>query len=207
MADSRYKVMLLFGPPGAGKGTQGRILASIPGLYHLATGDMFRSLDPASPLGKRVTGYSSKGELVPDDLTIELWQQHLRDKIESNVFRPDHDLLILDGIPRSAAQAEAMDLYLDVLAILHIRPPSIEDMVQRLKRRAMLEGRRDDADEAVIRRRFQVYEEETAPVLGHYPKGIIREVSAVGAPIQVLQRILEILVPTCLEKFRNPLSG
>lgn len=205
MANARYKAMLLFGPPGAGKGTQGKILANIPGLCHVATGDMFRSLDPASALGRRVTEYSSRGELVPDALTIELWQDYMQGKINALTYRPENDLLILDGVPRSDAQATAMEQYIDVLAIIHLKPPSIENMVQRLKRRAINEGRRDDADEGVIRRRFEVYDQETAPVLNHYPPNLVSEVPAVGLPIEVLDLILHVLAPVC-RKFANPLG-
>ncbi|MHC4992094.1 MAG: adenylate kinase family protein, partial [Planctomycetota bacterium] len=112
--DEPYRVLLLFGPPGSGKGTQGRMLEVIPGLHHLATGDMFRSLDPDSPLGQRVRTYSSKGELVPDDLTVELWQDYLKKQIEEGAYRPEFDLLMLDGIPRSVAQAESLSKHVEV---------------------------------------------------------------------------------------------
>lgn len=201
-----YVVAMLFGPPGAGKGTQGRILGCVPGMHHLATGDMFRGLDPTSSLGKRVAAYSSKGELVPDDLTVELWADHLRQQIADGWFRPDADLLVLDGIPRSVCQAKALSSYVDVVAVIHLHPPDIEDMVGRMMRRAEREGRDDDADEAVIRRRFEVYDRETAPVLSYYDAALVHDLDPTGTPIQVLQRVLGVLAPICGERFGNPLA-
>src|SRR5688572_21597402 len=100
MAD-RYRAVLLFGAPGVGKGTQGKLLGQIPGIRHLATGDMFRSMDKKSPLAREVLGFMSRGELVPDELTVQLWQQHVKDLIQSGKYSPTSDLLVLDGIPRS----------------------------------------------------------------------------------------------------------
>ena len=111
----RYKTLLLFGPPGVGKGTQGKLLSNIPGLRHLATGDMFRSLDPASELGRKFHDVSSRGELVPDELTIACWQKYVCGLVSGGGYAPSRDILILDGIPRSVTQAEAMDEHIDVL--------------------------------------------------------------------------------------------
>lgn len=205
MAD-RYKSLLLFGPPGVGKGTQGKILGQIPGMFHLATGDIFRALDKDSELGKQFMHYSSRGELVPDDLTIRVWQQYLKDQIEAGAFDPKADLLILDGIPRSTNQAEIIDDHAEVLKIIHLGCPDMDEMVERMKRRARQQNRHDDADEDVIRRRFQVYEQETAPVLSHYPKDKIAEVNALGSPAEILHRILKEVVPVYNQHFGNPLG-
>ncbi|MEC8559944.1 MAG: nucleoside monophosphate kinase [Planctomycetota bacterium] len=203
----RYKTILLFGAPGAGKGTQGKILGKIPGFFHLACGDVFRSLDINSELGKDFLKYSSKGELVPDELTIEMWSKNVHAQTVLSLFKPTSDLLILDGIPRNLNQAKAMDAYLDVLLVIHLVCPNMDDMVLRMKRRALKENRLDDADESVIRHRFDVYAEETQPVLGHYDAGIVREIDALGSPAKVLQHVLEVLVPVQDEHFRNPLGG
>ena len=202
----RYKVLLLFGPPGAGKGTQGKLLSMLPSMLHLATGDMFRALAPESELGKRVATYSSRGELVPDELTVQLWQEHVAGRVERGEYDPTCMLLVLDGIPRTPDQAEAMSDLIEVLGIIHLTVADIETMVQRIKKRAEREGRKDDADEAVIRRRFEVYENETAPVLGHYPQELLTPVDALGMPIEVLQRVLTAVVPIMSGRFRNPLE-
>ena len=201
-----YRSILLFGPPGVGKGTQGELLGAVPGFRHLATGDMFRGLDKASELGKEFVSYSSRGELVPDELTIRLWQQHVAGLVDAGTYRPDRDILVLDGIPRSVAQAEALDDKIEVLAILHLVCPDIDEMVQRMKGRALKQGRQDDADESVIRRRFEVYEAETAPVLGHYDAKLVRDIDAVGKPARVLMDVLAAVAPLHDDSFGNPLE-
>ena len=89
MMSTRYPSILLFGPPGVGKGTQGQILGSIPGFFHLATGDMFRSLDKESEIGMEFTRYSSQGLLVPDFLTVRLWRQHVEQLIARELYNPE----------------------------------------------------------------------------------------------------------------------
>jgi adenylate kinase len=203
----RYKTILLFGAPGAGKGTQGKILGQIPGFFHLACGDVFRSLDVSSDLGKEFLAYSSRGELVPDDLTIRMWQQNVHAQTVLSRYKPRTDLLILDGIPRNLGQARAMDQHIEVLEVIHLVCPDLEQMVSRMRRRALKENRLDDADERVIRRRFDVYHAETAPVLKHYDPKIVREVDAMGSPSSVLQKVLTVVVPVQDAHFRNPLAG
>ncbi len=203
----RYKTVLLFGAPGAGKGTQGKILGQIPGFFHLACGDVFRSLDTTSDLGQEFLKYSSKGELVPDSLTVEMWRQNMHAQTVLSLFKPRSDLLVLDGIPRSLPQAEALDEYIDVLRVIHLVCKNKDEMIKRMKQRAIKENRLDDADESVIRKRFQVYDDETSPVLEHYSSTLIREVDAIGSPARVLEHVLEELVPVQDEHFRNPLGS
>ena len=201
----RYKTVLLFGAPGAGKGTQGKILGQIPGFFHLACGDVFRSLDTTSDLGAKFLDFSSRGELVPDELTIEMWRQNMHAQTVLSLFKPKVDLLVLDGIPRNLGQAEALAPYLDVLSIIHLVCPVLDAMIQRMKKRAIKENRLDDADERVIRRRFEVYDRETSPVLQYYPAKLVTEVSAMGSPAEVLEHVLEAVVPVQNTHFHNPL--
>ena len=126
----RYKTILLFGAPGAGKGTQGKILGKIPGFFHLACGDVFRSLDTTSDLGQKFLQYSSKGELVPDELTVEMWRQNMHAQTVLSLYKPKVDLLVLDGIPRSLGQAKALEPYIDVLKIIHLVCPDLDAMVE-----------------------------------------------------------------------------
>jgi adenylate kinase len=203
----RYQTVLLFGAPGAGKGTQGKILGSIPGFFHLSCGEVFRSLDMTSDLGKKFLQYSSRGELVPDDVTVRMWQENMHAQTILSRYKPKQDLLVLDGIPRNVAQARLLQKHLDVLLVVHLVCPDKERMFDRLRRRALKENRVDDAREDVIRRRWEVYEEETHPVLAFYPKGIIREVNAMGSPARVLEHILGVVVPVQEAHFSNPVSG
>src|SRR5690554_3491712 len=113
--NQRYKSVLLFGAPGAGKGTQGRVLGSVPGFYHFACGDVFRSIDIHSELGRVFYEYSSRGELVPDDVTIKMWAENMHARRIIGSYKPRIDLLVLDGIPRTLEQARLLDQYVDVL--------------------------------------------------------------------------------------------
>jgi adenylate kinase len=203
---TRFKTVLLFGMPGVGKGTQGKILGHIPGFFHLACGEVFRSLDVNSPLGHQFMQYSSRGELVPDELTIEMWKNNVHAQTVLSLFKPKVDLLILDGIPRNVPQAKAMQEHLEVLRVVHLICTDQDAMVHRMRRRALKENRFDDADEKVIRRRFEVYERETRPVLEFYPAPIVSEIDAMGSPAEVLQHVLEVLVPIQNAHFRNPLG-
>jgi adenylate kinase len=203
----KYQTILLFGAPGAGKGTQGSILGRIPGFFHLSCGEVFRSLDIHSELGKIFYQYSSKGELVPDKVTVDMWVENVHAQTVLGLYKPHDDLLVLDGIPRNPNQAELMDEHIDVLGIIHLVCADKEAMIKRLRRRALKENRIDDAKEDVIRNRWRVYEEETAPVLDHYPDSIIHDVDAVGSPAAVLQHVLSIIVPIQDTHFNNPLGG
>jgi adenylate kinase len=192
---NRYSSILLIGPPGVGKGTQGKLIGAIPGFFHLATGDMFRSLDKESEIGLEFTRYSSQGLLVPDFLTVRLWRQHVEQLIARELYAPTSDILVLDGIPRSQPQAETMRDYIDPCMIIHLVCENIDEMVGRMKNRATEQGRPDDTDETVIRRRFEVYQEQTAPVLACYDQEIIYDIDALGTQAEVLLRILSKVVP------------
>lgn len=202
----RYRTILLFGAPGSGKGTQGKILGQIPGFYHLSCGEVFRTLNTKSDLGKIFVEYSSKGLLVPDDVTIRMWKENIHAQEVLSLYKPDDDILVLDGIPRSVPQAKIMDQYIEVLEIIHFVCSNEDKMFERLRKRALKENRVDDAREDVIRRRWRVYQEETKPVLEHYPKDIIKAVDALGSPARVLEHILELVVPIQDAHFRNVLD-
>jgi adenylate kinase len=203
----RYQTVLLFGAPGAGKGTQGKILGQIPGFYHLSCGEVFRTLDMSSELGRTFLEHSSKGLLVPDDLTIKMWQQNMHARTVLSEYKPHHDLLVLDGIPRNAHQAKLLQKHVNVLLVIHLVCKDKEKMIARLRRRALKENRIDDAKEDVIRKRWDVYERETFPVLQCYPASIVKEVEATGSPARVLEHILEWVVPIQESHFNNPITG
>ncbi|MBI1338440.1 MAG: AAA family ATPase [Phycisphaera sp.] len=199
----RYRTVLLFGAPGAGKGTQGKILGAIPGFYHFACGDVFRSIDIKSELGRIFYDYSSRGELVPDEVTVKMWAQNIRAHTILSDYKPNDDLMILDGIPRTVPQAKIMDQHIDVLKVVHLVCKDQEKMFERLRRRALKENRFDDADEKVIRRRWAVYEKETKPVLDHYPADRVVEVDSMGSPARVMHDILEIVEPIQTQHFKR----
>ena len=189
----KYRTLIMFGAPGSGKGTQGKVLGAIPNMLHFSSGDAFRALDPNSELGKTFKEYSTKGLLVPDELTIRLCVDHINKLAQSGKFNPETDTLILDGIPRSVAQATALQATVDVKAVLNLACSSYEDLVQRMKKRAIKEGRADDADENVIRERFATYDRQTKPLLDFYGAGVVKTVDALQSPIKVLQEVLKII--------------
>jgi adenylate kinase len=191
----RYKSILLFGAPGSGKGTQGKIIGSIPGFYHSATGDIFRSLDLQSEMGRIFWEYAGKGKLVPDEITIRLWKQYIQGLEMINQFHPHNEILVLDGIPRNLKQAQLLDETIDVVKVIHLVCSDLSKMIERLRRRALRENRFDDASDEVIRRRLEVYERDTRPVLNYYsPERVVR-VEATMSQIRVLSRLVEFLVP------------
>ncbi len=191
----RYKTVLLFGAPGSGKGTQGKILEAIPGFYHSATGDIFRSLDLQSEMGRIFWQYSSRGELVPDEFTVKLWKNYINGMEMINQFHPESQLLVLDGIPRNKQQAELLDETIDVVKIIYLVCADMKKMIERLRRRALKENRFDDANDKVIQHRLEVYEHETKPVLDHYPAEKIARVDATMNQLAVLAEIIRVLAP------------
>jgi adenylate kinase len=189
-----YRTILLFGAPGAGKGTQGKVLGMIPNFFHCACGDVFRNLTIESPIGRVFVEYSSRGELVPDEPTIELWRQSIEMNTRTGRFAPEKDMLVLDGIPRNAHQAEMLRNTLEVLAIIYLRSTNLENLVHRIQRRALKENRLDDASLEVIRGRLKHYEDETKPVLNFYGKHLVHRIDADQTPAKVLLDILRNIV-------------
>jgi adenylate kinase len=191
----KIKTILLFGAPGSGKGTQGKMLGTLPGFRHLACGDVFRSIDLNSEVGKVFLQYSSKGELVPDDFTVRLWREHIDKLIHTGAFRPESTVLVLDGIPRNVHQARMLDPYIEVVKLIALRATHDRgEMVRRLKSRALKENRLDDANERTIQHRLEVYDTESRPVLAYYPKEKRVDVDALQSPIEVAHDILSVIL-------------
>ncbi len=174
--------LLLLGPPGAGKGTQAKRLATALGIPHVSTGDMLRlAVSEGTELGRKVEAIMAAGELVPDDLMIAV--------VEDRLARSDAQCgYLLDGFPRTAAQADALaGDAIDGVVLLEV---SDAEIVSRLIRRAEQEGRTDDTED-VIRRRLEVYREQTAPLIGLYQeRGMLHEVDGVGSVEEVLARVV-----------------
>jgi adenylate kinase len=192
MADARnkYRTILLFGMPGSGKGTQGAVLGQLPDLVHVSMGDVFRKIPKYGKFGQEIERYTSKGALVPDDLTVRIWERHVQILEWQELLLPGQHTLILDGVPRNYTQAERLDHVLDVIQIFHLH---INDEVragERLKARALRENRLDDMNEEVIRRRLKTYYDETYKTLSFYPPELVFDVDAGQSPIDVLRDII-----------------
>jgi adenylate kinase len=189
----KYRTILLFGAPGSGKGTQGKILGSIPNFFHFACGDAFRNLRIDDPIGRVFIEYSSRGQLVPDEPTINLWAKNIQASTLDGEFHPDRDTLVLDGIPRNSRQAEMLKDTLEVKAVFNLTCSDQDKMIERLQRRALRENRLDDANLEVIKKRLDTYEKETRPVLDYYGPKLVHNIDSTQPPLHVLRQILDIL--------------
>tara|TARA_R110000737_G_scaffold2923_12_gene9441 strand:+ start:36338 stop:36841 length:504 start_codon:yes stop_codon:yes gene_type:complete len=156
---------------------------------------MFRTLDRHSEIGKVFNQYSSRGELVPDEVTIKMWQEYVHAQTVLSLYKSHDDLLCLDGIPRTVAQTKAMKEFIEVRGIVHLVASDPEAMVARLQKRAIEQKRVDDAKIDVIRNRLDVYERETRPVLDQFDPSLVHEVNAIGTPASVLGEVLRVLAP------------
>jgi adenylate kinase len=190
----RYSSFILTGAPGSGKGTQGAILGEIPRFYHFSMGDAFRSLDTRTEIGQEFVRYSGAGQLVPDELTIRFFRTQLDARADLHDFKPDIDILVLDGIPRNRRQAELLTEHLDVLHLFHLSCPDRAQLITRLRKRALKSGRLDDASEEVIHHRIRTYEEETKELLGFYPEDRRTTIDADQPPVKVLADILHVVL-------------
>lgn len=181
--------IVLFGPPGAGKGTQSEKMLEHYGLVHISTGDVFRALDPESDLAKLAKSYSDKGNLVPDEITIEI--------LENEVSKhPNAKGVIYDGFPRTNAQAAALDKFLegkgDSITLMVALDVPEDELKDRLIKRAEVSGRADDADPAIIQTRIDNYNAQTAPVADFYDdQGKLRKVHGVGSIEEIFERICD----------------
>jgi adenylate kinase len=193
-ANHKYKSILLFGMPGSGKGTQGAILNGLPSLIHVSMGDIFRKIPRNGKFGREIERYTSLGDMVPDDLTVRIFQRHLMIMEMQELLMPEVHSLVLDGLPRTYAQAERLAGVLDVIQIFHLKINDTKQTMDRLRARALSENRLDDMSDDVIHRRLQTYYDETFKTLSFYPTELIFEVEAGRRAIEVLCDIANRLV-------------
>ncbi len=184
------KNIILFGPPGSGKGTQAKTLEQQHGLIQISTGDLFRyELGNQTELGVLAQSYMSKGKLVPDEVTIKMLERKYNEHTAAVG-------VILDGFPRTVAQAVALDKMMETrgeeIAMLISMEVDEEELVQRLLLRGIDSGRADDANEGVIRKRLQVYQDETHPVLDYYAEqGKVIRINGMGSVDKVFAKLVE----------------
>ena len=183
--------IILLGPPGAGKGTQGHRLSKRYGIPEISTGDILRlAVGNGTQLGIEAKRYMDRGALVPDAIIIGIVRERLGQPDATKGF-------ILDGFPRNVAQAEALTemLQRSAMALDHVLSIEVpeEELLKRLTGRRQIEGRQDDSDEA-IRHRLEVYRQETAPLIAYYQQqGLLRPIPGLGTVEDVFQRIVAVL--------------
>lgn len=182
--------IVLFGPPGAGKGTQSQKLIKKYNLKHISTGDIFRKhLDEGTELGKEARKYMDEGNLVPDEVVIGMVGETINENLHCDGF-------IFDGFPRTVAQAKALDELLgkfdmNIDGMVALEVPE-EELKSRIRERGKTSGRSDDQDETKIKNRIQVYKDETLPVAEYYKKqGKLATVNGVGSIDEIFQQICE----------------
>ncbi|MDR2848685.1 MAG: adenylate kinase [Bacteroidales bacterium] len=185
--------IVLFGGPGAGKGTQASLLTETFGLMHLSTGDMLRKeIALGSELGKIAGGIISNGELMPDELVIDMIREHIRQYPEAKGF-------IFDGFPRTQAQALALDKLLEeknqqITAMVAL-DVSVDELTTRLLKRGEVSGRADDRSIDVIQNRIEVYHHKTAPIIDYYrAQGKYHPVDGLGSIEDIFARLKQVIL-------------
>ncbi len=184
--------IILFGKPGAGKGTQAEFLKEKYNLTHLSTGDIFRfNIKNETALGKLAKSYIDIGDLVPDDVTIKMLEDAVNKNLDTNGF-------LFDGFPRTLEQAEKLDLFLatkhwKVTAIIALEADD-EILIHRILERGKTSGRVDDQDEEKIRRRYEEYNEKTAPLMEYYTvQNKFYPVSGTGTIAEITERLSTVI--------------
>ncbi len=184
--------LVLFGKPGAGKGTQAAFLKKQFNLVHISTGDLFRSnIKNETPLGVLAKSYMDQGDLVPDQVTIDM----LETEVDQN---PQAKGFIFDGFPRTEAQAGALDAFLsekqmEISATIALEAAD-DTLVERLLERGKTSGRTDDQDESKIRNRFEEYNQKTAPLRDYYSKqNKFHSINGIGSIVEITHRLTELI--------------
>ena len=195
MPNDKYRAILIFGPPGIGKGTQAKLLGNLEGFLHFSTGDMVRGLraDPKmknSDIGKKVTELIDAGNFVPDDLIVRLFYQTLEQYIQNGKYKPLKQTLILDGIPRNVPQTAMINSKIDVVKIIYLTSSDDNVLAERIEKRARLDGRKDDTRE-ILMKRLETYRKETVAVLQKYSMDLIIEIDGFGKVENIRDEILE----------------
>ena len=191
----KYRALVLFGAPGSGKGTQGKFLSKVTNHLHISSGEILRDLPRDSELGKLFHGYMDKGELGPDDMMIEVFKEYIENLVSKGKYDPENQLLMLDGIPRTVPQVKLLEALVEVEKVVFFDVGSKEALMERISKRAAIEGRADDTSMSILEERMNVFEGKTLKVMGAYPKEKLITINAAQGPLFVLKDVLNHLTP------------
>jgi adenylate kinase len=191
----KYPAFLIFGPPGSGKGTQGKALCQFGDFVHVSSGEIFRNLDPHSEYGKLFLSYANKGELAPnDELVVEMVKEHVQRLVKERKFDPSRQKLLLDGIPRTKEQSKLLDQAFSIEQIILIQVSDNKELIKRMQHRSLVEGRKDDENLDILNKRFEIYKEQSKEALSFYSKNKLLKINGLQKPLQVLHDILDAIL-------------
>jgi len=187
-------VVILFGAPLIGKGTQGEILGSLPGYFHISMGQLFRQLPKTDERRKHVEKLMETRALVPDELVFEIFNEYKQSIIQTGDYVPGRDILIVDGLPRNVSQVSEFNERANVMQIIYMTASNIEELKKRAKIRAIVEGRQDDFDEATVIKGLENFKAETLPLLEQYDGTPVMEIDGLDKIGAVTKKITEQIV-------------
>jgi adenylate kinase len=169
MVSDTYKGIVFFGPPGVGKGIEANRLASEGGYYHFSSGNIFRNLNPDTDIGAEVKKLIDGGNLVPDELTLRIFDEEIAMRIRHIQFNPNAQILILDGLPRTIPQIPYIEDRVNVIHVLYLDAPE-DILLGRMQRRAAKKNRADDQNPEINKHRLEIYKKMTLPILDEYKR-------------------------------------
>lgn len=166
------------------------MLSAAGNHYHLSSGQIFRGLSPESRIGQMYFEYAHAGKLVPDEVTLDMFKTFMQGLIDTNRFHPSHQLLLLDGIPRTVHQAKLLEKLVQIKHVIVLNISNEREIIRRINRRALIEKRADDASETVIIDRIKTYNEVTSKIIDLYSKQKTSTINAANTPMEVLRDVL-----------------
>lgn len=193
MNKKKYRTLVIFGPPGSGKGTQSALLGKLANVYHLSTGDMMRNLPTHTEELKKFREMVDAGKLIPNEAFMKIFEAYLDKLVDQGAFSPDVEWLLLDGVPRSVEQAQGIASYMTIEKVISLEMKDEKALFARLQARGEKEGRVDDSSIEILKTRLQKYQDVTAPVLECYPIDLVLTVNALQKPLEVFKDILACL--------------
>lgn len=190
--DEKWNVILMFGAPGTGKGTQSAALGRLPGFHHIEMGEILRAMGAHTEQGREAQSYMGRGELLPDELVVSIWRQSIAQQEQDGILLRGRDVLVLDGIPRTAGQARMLVEDIEPIAMLDLTAVDEKQLRDRIEERAAEQQRLDDLYRKAIDTRFELYDRERPALMEFYPSLWV-PINAQQHPLAVLLDVVQSL--------------